>query len=730
MIRTVSFISLGIITLGLITATLAEKFLGSDVATDDFYHAPWMIALWIISATSCICSDIACRKAMSVAVMMLHFSLILILVGAGVTHYFGKQGNMTLSLATPTDSYTLDDGSAKSLPFTVTLMDYGTEYRTGTLTPADYYSEISVCRAGVTAIHRISMNNTLSIDCYRFCQASMSGDSSTLGISHDPWGTGISFGAYGLLFLSMLSALCTRSGRFRTSLRRLLAVAIMLPALHAGAGNTTPVSPFTPAPEHASGTAPLPTVLQRPLADTFGQLCIYSGDRVKPLSTFAREFCLNVYGKESYRGLTPEQVLTGWIFYYDSWKREPMIQLRSKEARSAMDGERYVSLSQLYSGGEYRLEKLLSAPGPVSRDLYADDSRIALITTVCTGSAIKIFPAPGSDGTSATWHSWAESNPDGIGVAMQSRISSAISEIYSLIGHGRFRDTRRAVLSLCELQRSMSPQSIPSTTALRSEHLYNHIFYPLVSAIIVLMTGMTSLALYMYGKLNPRGIMTWIAVATFAYTSLLIILRWIIGGHIPLATGYETMLTLAWVSMALALLSIKRIPVIMPLGMIVAGASLLVAMMGTRNPAVGSLMPVLGSRLLSLHVMLVMTSYSLFAILALLSLVSLSSMKQVGRMSLVADVLLTPALFLLGAGIFVGAIWAEQSWGRYWGWDPKETWALITFFIYALPLHRHTFPWFRTPRHRLIYLSVAFASVLMTYFGVNYLLPGLHSYGS
>lgn len=727
MIRYISFISLGIITIGLIAATLVEKFLGSSVASDDFYHSPWMIALWIISASSCICTVIACRKAMTVAVMMLHFSLVLILVGAGVTNFFGEQGNITLNPSTPTGSFTLDDGSLGSLPFTVTLLDHGTEYRAGTLTPADYYSEISVCCAGVTDTHRISMNNTLNIDGYRFCQSSMSSDSSTLSVSHDPWGTGISFGAYGLLFLSMLSALFTRSGRFRTSLRRLLAVAVMLPALHAGAGNITPVSPFTPAPDHTSTS--LPTVLQRPLADTFGQLCIYCGDRVKPLSTFAREFCLNVYGKESYRGFTPEQVLTGWIFYYDSWKHEPMILLRSKEARSVMDGERYVSLSQLYSGGKYRLEKL-SSSGPVSRDLYGDDARIALITTVCTGSALKIFPAPGRDGSSAIWHSWTESNPTGIDIAMQSRISSAISGIYSLISHGRFRDTNRAVLSLCELQHSMLPQAIPSTISLRSEHLYNHIFYPLVSAIIVLMTGMISLALYMYGKLNPQGLMTWIAVTAFAYTSLLIILRWIIGGHIPLATGYETMLTLAWISMAVALMSVKRILVIMPLGMIVAGTSLLVAMMGSRNPAVGSLMPVLGSRLLSLHVMLVMTPYSLFAILALLSLVSLSSMKQVGRMSLVADVLLSPALFLLGAGIFVGAIWAEQSWGRYWGWDPKETWALITFFIYALPLHRHTFPWFRTPRHRLIYLTVAFASVLMTYFGVNYLLPGLHSYGS
>lgn len=727
MIRTLSFISLGIITLGLIAATFAEKFLGQGVAAGDFYHAPWMIALWIISAASCICSVIACRKAMTVAVMMLHFSLVLILAGAGVTHYFGKQGHVTLSPSATADTYITDSGITETLPFTITLLDCGAEYRPGTLTPTDYFSEVTIGATSNAGTFRISMNNTLDIDGYRFCQSSLAGDSSTLSVSHDPWGIGITFAAYALLFLSMLLSLCDRRGRFRSSLRRLLAAAMMLPALCAGAGNTASASPFTTASQASSATVTMPTVLQRPLAEAFGQLCIYSGDRVKPLSTFAREFCLNVYGKESYRGLTPEQVLTGWIFYYDSWKHQPMIRLRSPEARSAMNGEQYVSLSQLYSGGQYHLQPLLSSP--VSKSLDSDDARIALVTTVCTGSALRIFPLTTDDGTT-TWLSWADRSPSSTDIDTQSRISSAISEIYYLINHGRFRDTRTALLSLCELQRSMSPRAIPSATALRSEHLYNHIFYPLVSAIIVLMTGMISLALYMYGKLNPRGIMTWIAVVAFAYTTLLIILRWIIGGHIPLATGYETMLALAWISMAVALISVKRIPVIMPLGLIVAGASLLVAMMGTRNPAVGSLMPVLGSRLLSLHVMLVMTSYSLFAILALLSLVSLSSMRQVGRMSLVADVLLTPALFLLGAGIFVGAIWAEQSWGRYWGWDPKETWALITFFIYALPLHRHTFPWFRTPRHQLLYLTIAFASVLMTYFGVNYLLPGLHSYGA
>ena len=189
---------------------------------------------------------------------------------------------------------------------------------------------------------------------------------------------------------------------------------------------------------------------------------------------------------------------------------------------------------------------------------------------------------------------------------------------------------------------------------------------------------------------------TW---AVFAYTTYIIILRWIVGGHIPLATGYETMLALAWIALGLSLWCGRRVAVMAPLGIIVAGASLLVAMMGSRNPAMSTLMPVLASRLLSLHVMLVMTSYALFGIIALAAAIGLLSRPRRERMSVVCITLLVPALFLLGAG------------------------------IYAMPLHSSSLSFFHSHKILLRYLLVAFMSVLMTYLGVNYLLSGLHSYG-
>lgn len=219
----------------------------------------------------------------------------------------------------------------------------------------------------------------------------------------------------------------------------------------------------------------------------------------------------------------------------------------------------------------------------------------------------------------------------------------------------------------------------------------------------------------------------------FCYMTFLLGLRWIIGGHLPMSNGFETMQTMGWISLLMTLIFFRRLPMLRPLGLIVAGLALLVAAMGESNPAVSPLMPVLASPLLSLHVLLVMTSYALFAVMMLDSVVAFfrrNDREEVTRLADFSTLLLYPAVFALGAGIFIGAVWANQSWGRYWGWDPKETWALITFIIYALPLHSASFGRFRSPRTLNIYYFFAFIAVLMTYFGVNYLLSGLHSYAA
>ena len=714
MTRYISFITLALVTLGLITATIVEKYLSTQTALSCCYHSPCMIALWVICAVTGLTTVIARRWAMTVAVLSLHLSLIIILAGAAVTHYCGKQGIMRLCYGKTVSSFTLSDGSDISLPFSLLLIDCGTEYYPGTHSPRDYYTTVEVTDThGSDTRHRISMNRTLDIRGYRFCQSGLAGDSSILSVNHDPWGTGITYAGYGLLFIAMTAALLERNGRFRRNLRRLIAAGAMILC----------------AANQAGATDSKPETLQRPLAKTFGTLYISYNGRIQPVQTFARDFCMTVCGKDNYKGLSPEQVLTGWIFYYDSWKHEPMIKLKSRRAREAMDGRSYVSLTDLYTGGSYRLQSVIETHCD-DRDLLADDSRVALLTTVCTGSALSTLPVINPSDSSLTWYSWADRMPASTVTETTQSYAGALSQIYYDINHGQFRHANSELQQLRKLQESVAGDTLPSATALKAERLYNTTFYPLLSAVLTLLSGLFSLVVYLYGYQRCRPATTAAAWAVFVYTTYIIVLRWIVSGHIPLATGYETMLALAWIALALSLWCGRRVAVIEPLGIIIAGASLLVAMMGSRNPAMSTLMPVLASRLLSLHVMLVMTSYALFGIIALAASLGLMSAPRRKRMSTVCVTLLVPALFLLGAGIFSGAIWANQSWGRYWGWDPKETWALVTFFIYAMPLHGCSLSFFNNNKVLLRYLLIAFLSVLMTYLGVNYLLSGLHSYGA
>ena len=213
---------------------------------------------------------------------------------------------------------------------------------------------------------------------------------------------------------------------------------------------------------------------------------------------------------------------------------------------------------------------------------------------------------------------------------------------------------------------------------------------------------------------------------TFHLTGYL--LRWYIGGRIPLSNGYETMQFLALCIMAFALFMSRRFRPALGFGFLLSGFTLLVAYLGQMNPQITPLMPVLVSPWLSLHVSVIMMAYALFAFILLNGVWALCLPREAEQLMTYSRLLLYPAVFLLTAGIFIGAVWANVSWGRYWGWDPKEVWALITMLIYALPLHAASLPWFKRPKFFHIYLILAFLAVLITYFGVNFFLGGMHSY--
>lgn len=283
------------------------------------------------------------------------------------------------------------------------------------------------------------------------------------------------------------------------------------------------------------------------------------------------------------------------------------------------------------------------------------------------------------------------------------------------------------------VERAVIQTDISADAKIKAEHLYNEWSRPLPAAILALALS----AFYLFAGITTRktgirnrnvaGTLTWLLII---YIGAIILALWWISGHVPLSNGPEMMLFMALAALCAA--KCLGSDILRGALTCIGAMTLFVAVMGGRTPRIGMLMPVLGSPLLSVHVAIVMVSYVLFLLMAVLSAVALCSRNREteASMSRLNRLILVPAVFLLGAGMFIGAVWANQSWGRYWGWDPKETCALVMFLIYSVPMHWASRPLrcFRRPRVLHWYLLLAVLSVLFTYFGANYLLPGLHSY--
>ena len=274
-----------------------------------------------------------------------------------------------------------------------------------------------------------------------------------------------------------------------------------------------------------------------------------------------------------------------------------------------------------------------------------------------------------------------------------------------------------------------------------AEALYNSMSNNRPLAITCLATGTILFVLFCINRKENRTrqiLASWIKViawVTATYLSLQIALRWHIGGHIPLSNGYETMVFMAWLSILMTPIAGNRVKEMLPFGYIVCGLALLVSTFGDSTEQITPLAPVLRSPLLSIHVVVIMISYTLLAFTMLNGIAAVAikvtrknTEEDIAELQRTSILMLYPAVFLLTAGIFIGAVWANVSWGRYWGWDPKEVWALITMLVYSAALHSGSIKAMRRPMFFHIYCILAFLTVLITYFGVNFILGGMHSY--
>lgn len=656
----------------------------------------------------------------------MHASFIVILAGAFITHTSGLQGSIHLRMdENPKQSFKTTDETKHKLPFSISLKEFRTEYYSGTTTPMDYISTISI-HDGSDTEGTVSMNRIFKHRGYRFYQSGYDADGkgSTLYVSHDPIGIAVTYTGYILLFLSMILFFFEKKSAFK---KRISAACILLSIPFASSFAENKLPPTLPA-----GTA-----------EVFGNIRVNHNGRIAPLQTLAIDFTKKIYGGKSYKGLSAEQVLTGCFFYYDYWKEEPFIRIKSKYVQKVLGIEgRYARLTDFIGRNGFKIDEQLKTEKDIKRirELEEAAEKFSLISSLCTGNLLKIYPVFDNEKGTYTWYSIPDNLPSDIERDKWLFIRYSMNYIAEKVAMKDFGGAEKLTDKIIGFQKKEAGNSLPSDTEFKAERIYNSFANLKLLAMFCLTIGIFGYIFQIYNVVkgkrnNGTNLCLFILLfPTLGYVSGIIALRWIISGHIPVSNGFETMLIMSVVSILFSIIFYRHMNNSVSVGYMISGLALLVAMMGDSNPAITPLMPVLSSPLLSIHVMSIMISYSLFAIM-MLNGISAEILHRSGKrdneicsLEDSSRIILYPAVFLLVFGIFIGAIWANVSWGRYWGWDPKEVWALITMLIYSAALHTESIRSFRSPMFFHRFCILAFISVLITYFGVNFILGGMHSY--
>ena len=753
MVKKIIFILYILVLVCMAAATIVEKSQGTDYAHAHYYGAWWFILIWAVLAALGAFYIIK-RKVKCASTLALHLSFIIILAGALLTHISAKRGMIHLRIGQPTDTYMAQDEEQgmkeEKLPFSLCLQKFEAKMHDGTNAVADYSSKFTVIDGDDKSEGEVSMNNIYSHRSYRLYQSSYDedGKGSVLAINADPYGIPVTYTGYALLFISLVWMLIDPKGGYRKLLKSpLLKKGALMTALILSMGNIQ-----TLHAESATGNLQN-AVLPKETAEKFGELHILYNDRICPVQTFALDFCKKIYGARSYQGLTAEQVLSGWIFYGNTWANEPFIKIKSGEMKTAMNLPDYASLNTFfnremggYTIGQYVQEYYNGQQDKFHQQAADIDSKIQIIMELREGISLKVLPYTFTKNVKATkdhpfikagtttWFSPVDKLPQ----AVEHQHALYIRNVFSLLnGDVKAGNTSRVnefFVKMKKYQEVSSGNSLPTATQYKAERINNAFPFATILFIANLTLGLIALFYTIYRMMKKREIKVLnIALPILLGVSFLALtfglaLRWIISGNIPMSNGYESMLTVAWFVMLISILMQLRIRIVMVFGFLISGFFLLVSHINQMDPAIGQMMPVLNSPLLSIHVSIIMMSYALLSLTFICGIMGICLRSHGEELQALSRIFLYPALTTMGFGIFIGAIWANVSWGNYWSWDSKETWALITFMIYAVVVHTQSLPVFRKPLVYHIYITLAFLSIAMTYFGVNYFLTGMHSY--
>ncbi len=656
------------------------------------------------------------------------------------------------------------------LPFSVKLRDFQLERYPGSNSPKSFASEVTVIDIDKTFDFRIFMNNILNHQGYKFFQSSYDDtgevEETFLSVNHDAVGTTITYAGYLLLFFAMTFVLFSRTTRF-ANLKEMLE---KVKSKKGSMATLLVIFSMTGFAQHTHFTeAQIDSILQTTKvspehAERFSELIVQDeGGRMKPVHTYASELLRKVSKKDTYKGLDANQVAVSMVTNPRIWFSAPIIYMtknntKARELLGVPVDKKYLSLSDLITPrAEYKLaDDIERAYKKRIRNKYEQSiisvhERAGLLYGVVFGDVFRFFPVEGDENNK--WIARTDLNQGLIKGQDSAFVKNIIPYYAQSLGDALKSKDYELPDELLEgihtYQEKYGSAVAPSKRKVDLEIFYNkydifrNLFWQYM-LVGVLMLIFLIVQIFNDGKIIRFlvNLFKWGIVLLFAYHLIGLGIRWYISGHVPWSNGYESMIYVAWATMFFGLAFGRKSNLTIAATAFVVSMILMFAHMNWMDPAIANLVPVLDSYWVMIHVSIIVASYGPFTLSMILGLISLllialttkNNKKKVNlqlkEVTVINEMSMTVGLVMLTIGNFLGAMWANESWGRYWGWDPKETWALISIMIYAFVLHMRLIPGLRGRFAFNMLAFFAFASILMTYLGVNHLLSGLHSYAA
>ncbi|MBI9064162.1 MAG: cytochrome c biogenesis protein CcsA [Marinilabiliaceae bacterium] len=638
------------------------------------------------------------------------------------------------------------------LPFSLHLNKFELERYPGSNSPSSYASEVTLIdgQAGVKENRRIFMNNILNYRGFRFFQSSYDTDEkgTVLSVNQDMMGTIITYIGYLLLTLGMFAALFAPNTRFRFLIKRtdaiykekkkvmtILLVLISLPAFSAD------LNP--------------PHTITAEMGNAFGRVWVQdNGGRMEPLNTLNGEIMRKIVKHHTFRGWSADRVVLSMMIDRQYWQEVPMITVKHDELRAILNVTgRKAAFQQFFTpNGEYKIRQIVETayrkPGgqqsKLDQEAIKIDEQVNVFYMTQMGSLLKIFPQPAD--SHLPWLA-----PGARPADFPQEDSLFVRNIFGMyvdaLVQNKNGEADEYLTAIVNYQNKYGADILPGDTMKEVEIFYNESSLFMTLSPYFLLLGILLLVFQLIRLVKPKYQFKWVMrigftliIIAFALYTAGMGIRWYISGHAPWSNGYESMLYIGWSVLVAGLLFSMISDIALSVTSIFAGVILMVAHLSWMNPEITNLVPVLKSYWLTIHVAVIVKSYGFLGLSAFLSFLNLvligiktpknklNISSTVELLSSISEMSITVGLYLLTIGAFLGGVWANESWGRYWGWDPKETWSAVTIVVYAFVLHMRFIPGMKSLTTFNIWSVISFASVIMTYLGVNYLLAGMHSY--